>query len=173
MSSIPYDLSKIKAFVLDMDGVISASVSPVDSSGMPLRTVNVKDGYAMQYAVKQGYTLAVISGGESEQMRRRFENLGVQHVYMRIKDKTEKLRELQVLTGISPSEMLYVGDDVPDLAIMRLVGLPCCPIDAVPEVKEVAKYISPLAGGYGVVRDVIEQTLRANQRWSTGEGFGW
>lgn len=173
MSSIPYDLSKIKAFVLDMDGVISASVSPVDATGMPLRTVNVKDGYAMQYAVKQGFVLAVISGGESEQMRRRFENLGVQHVYMRIKDKTEKLKELEQLTGITTEEMVYIGDDVPDVAIMRAVGLPCCPADAVPEAKEVAKYISPLDGGYGVVRDVIEQTLRAQDCWSTGEGFGW
>lgn len=173
MSSIPHDLTQIKAFVLDMDGVISATVSPIDASGMPMRTVNVKDGYAMQYAVKQGYTLAIISGGESEAMRLRFKQLGVQYVYMRIKDKASQLRELEHLTGIPASQMAYIGDDIPDIDVMRLVGLPCCPADAAPEVKAVAKYISLCDGGYGVVRDLIEQTLKANDQWGTSEGFGW
>lgn len=173
MSSIPHDLTQIKAFVLDMDGVISATVSPIDASGMPMRTVNVKDGYAMQYAVKQGYTIAIISGGESSAMRLRFEQLGVQHVYMRIKDKAHKLRELEQITGIPASQMAYIGDDIPDIEVMRLVGLPCCPADAAPEVKSVARYISLCDGGYGVVRDLIEQTLKANSKWGTSEGFGW
>lgn len=173
MSSIPYDLKQIRAFVLDMDGVISATVSPIDASGMPMRTVNVKDGYAMQYAVKQGYTLAIISGGESEAMRLRFRQLGVQHVYMRIKDKANQLRELEQLTGIPASQMAYIGDDIPDIEVMRLVGLPCCPADAAPEVKSIAQYISLCDGGYGVVRDLIEQTLKANDKWGTSEGFGW
>ncbi len=173
MSSIPFDLKKIKVFVLDMDGVVSATVSPVDANGMPMRTVNVKDGYAMQYAVKQGYTLAVISGGESTAMRLRFEQLGVQHIYMRAKDKLAKLKELEELTGLSRNEMVYIGDDLPDVEIMTEVALPVAPNDAVPEAKEAAKYISPRDGGYGVVRDVIEQTLKANGKWSVGEGFGW
>lgn len=173
MSSIPFDLTKIKAFVLDMDGVISATVSPVDPSGMPMRTVNVKDGYAMQYAVKQGYTIAIISGGTSEAMRLRFEQLGIQHIYMRIKDKVSQLRELERLTGINASEMAYIGDDIPDVEVMRAVALPCAPADAAPEVKSVAHYISLCNGGYGVVRDVIEQTLKACGKWNTSEGFGW
>ncbi len=173
MSSIPFDLKKIKVFVLDMDGVVSATVSPVDANGMPMRTVNVKDGYAMQYAVKQGYTLAVISGGESAAMRLRFEQLGVQHIYMRAKDKLAKLKELEDLTGLSRDEMVYIGDDLPDVEIMQEVALPVAPKDAVPEAKEAAKYISHCEGGYGVVRDVIEQTLKANGKWSVGEGFGW
>ncbi len=173
MSSIPFDLKKIKVFVLDMDGVVSATVSPVDSNGMPMRTVNVKDGYAMQYAVKQGYTLAVISGGESSAMRLRFEQLGVQHIYMRAKDKLAKLKELEELTGFSREEMVYIGDDLPDIEIMEAVALPVAPNDAVPETKEVAKYISDKDGGYGVVRDVIEQTLKASNKWKLGEGFGW
>lgn len=173
MSSIPHDLTTIKAFVLDMDGVVSATVSPVDVSGMPMRTVNVKDGYAMQYAVKQGYTIAIISGGESQAMRQRFEQLGVQYIYMRIKDKVSKLHELERLTGISAQSMAYIGDDIPDINVMKLVGLPCCPADAAPEVKVVAKYISLCDGGYGVVRDLIEQTLKANGQWGTSEGFGW
>ncbi len=173
MSSIPFDLKKIKVFVLDMDGVVSATVSPVDANGMPMRTVNVKDGYAMQYAVKQGYVLAVISGGESAAMRLRFEQLGVQHIYMRAKDKLAKLKELEELTGLSRNEMVYIGDDLPDVEIMQEVALPVAPNDAVPEAKEAAKYISSRDGGYGVVRDVIEQTLKANGKWSVGEGFGW
>lgn len=173
MSSIPFDLGIIKAFILDMDGVVSATVSPVDASGMPMRTVNVKDGYAMQYAVKQGYTLAVISGGESEAMRARFAQLGVQHIYMRVKDKAEKLQELEQASGIDRSAMAYIGDDIPDIPVMHLVGLSCAPSDAAPEVKQVARYISRFEGGYGVVRDVIEQTLKAQGRWCVGEGFGW
>lgn len=173
MSSIPFDLTKIKAFVLDMDGVVSATVSPVDVSGMPMRTVNVKDGYAMQYAVKQGYLLAVISGGESQAMRMRFEQLGVQHIYMRAKDKVDKLRELESLSGIKACEMAYIGDDIPDIDVMRLVALPCAPADAAPEVKQVARYISLCDGGYGVVRDIIEQTMKAQGKWGMSEGFGW
>ncbi|KGN69967.1 HAD family hydrolase [Porphyromonas sp. COT-239 OH1446] len=173
MSSIPFDLTRIKAFVLDMDGVVSATVSPVDSNGMPMRTVNVKDGYAMQYAVKQGYTIAIISGGASEAMTQRFEQLGVQYIYMRAKDKVAQLCELERLSGISRDEMAYIGDDIPDLPVMQLVALPCAPADAAPEVKGVAKYISLCNGGYGVVRDLIEQTLKASGKWSTGEGFGW
>ena len=173
MSSIPFDLRQIKAFVLDMDGVVSATVSPVDPSGMPMRTVNVNDGYAMQYAVKQGFVIAIISGGESLAMRYRFENLGVQHIFMRVKDKVAKLHELVELTGIQPEEMAYIGDDIPDVGIMRLVGLSVAPDDAAYEVKDIAKYISRVAGGYGVVRDVIEQTMKAQSKWGDSEGFGW
>ncbi len=173
MSSIPFDLRQIRAFVLDMDGVVSATVSPVDPSGMPMRTVNVKDGYAMQYAVKQGFTLAVISGGESLAMRYRFENLGVQHIYMRAKDKVARLEELIEATGIPAEAMAYIGDDVPDVPVMRRVGLAVAPADAVPEVKAVAHYISPYDGGYGVVRDLIEQTMKAQGVWGDSEGFGW
>ena len=173
MSSIPVDLKGIKAFVLDMDGVVSATVSPVDVSGMPMRTVNVKDGYAMQYAVKQGYTLAIISGGESAAMRSRFESLGVQYIYMRIKDKVACLEEFMAKTGLTLDEIAYIGDDIPDIGIMRLVVLPVAPADAAHEVKGVAKYISLCNGGYGVVRDVIEQTMKAQSRWGTSEGFGW
>ena len=163
MSSIPFDLSKIRAFVLDMDGVVSATVSPIGPDGMPMRTVNVKDGYAMQYAVKQGYTLAVISGGASEAMTERFRQLGAKHIYMRVSDKAAQLEIL----------CREAGDDIPDIPIMKLVALPCAPADAAPEVKSIATYISLCDGGYGVVRDVIEQTLRANGQWSLSAGFGW
>ena len=162
MSSIPFDLTKIKAFVLDMDGVISATVSPIGPDGMPMRTVNVK-----------GYTIAIISGGASEAMERRFRQLGVAHIYMRISDKAAQLEVLCRESGLSPDEIAYIGDDIPDITIMKLVALPCAPADAAPEVKSVARYISLCNGGYGVVRDVIEQTLRANDCWSLSAGFGW
>lgn len=173
MSSIPFDLTNIKAFVLDMDGVISSTVSPVDINGMPMRTVNVKDGYAMQYAVKKGYTICIISGGYSEPMNSRFEQLGVQYVYMRVKDKSKQLKEFCEKSGINEQEIAYIGDDIPDICVMNDVALPVAPCDAVSEVKAVAKYISLCKGGYGVVRDVIEQTLKSQGQWSQGEGFGW
>lgn len=173
MSCIPHDLMTIKAFVLDMDGVISCTVSPVDVNGMPMRTVNVKDGYAMNYAVKKGFIIAIISGGYSQAMRYRFEQLGTQYIYMNIKDKESQLKELCDITGLSLSEIAYIGDDIPDIGVMSMVGLPCAPSDAIAEVKQVAKYISPYKGGEGVVRDVIEQTLKVQKLWSKGEGFGW
>lgn len=173
MSNIPYDLKGIKCFVLDMDGVISATVSPVAETGFPMRTVNVKDGYAMQYAVKQGYILAVISGGDSQPMRSRFEQLGVQYIYMKIKDKKKQLEILEEASGISRQEMAYIGDDVPDLEIMQAVALSVAPSDAVSEIREAATYVSHYAGGYGVVRDLIEQTLKAQGKWALSEGFGW
>lgn len=173
MSNIPYDLKTIKAFVLDMDGVISSTISPIDKDGMPMRTVNVKDGYAMQYAIKVGFVICVISGGVSQAMKYRFDQLGVQYVYMSIKDKKKQLYEFSQLANISLDEMVYIGDDIPDLCVMKEVGLPCAPNDAVSEVKSVAKYVSLYNGGHGVVRDVIEQTIKAQKKWSQGEGFGW
>ena len=116
-----------------MDGVVSATVSPIGPDGMPMRTVNVKDGYAMQYAVKQGYTLAVISGGESEAMTQRFHQLGAKHVYMRVSDKAAQLDILCQEAGITPDQIAYIGDDIPDIPIMKLVALPCAPADAAPK----------------------------------------
>ncbi|WP_329904444.1 KdsC family phosphatase [Porphyromonas pogonae] len=173
MSSIPFDLTKIKAFILDMDGVISCTISPLDQNGMPMRTVNVKDGYAMQYAVKQGYLVSIISGGYSQSMHERARQLGIQYITMRARDKVAKLNELMMETGITLEQIAYIGDDIPDIPVLERVALPVAPADAVPEVKAIVKYISPYNGGEGVVRDVIEQTMRANGCWHIGEGFGW
>ena len=147
MSSIPFDLSKIRAFVLDMDGVVSATVSPIGPDGMPMRTVNVKDGYAMQYAVKQGYTLAVISGGASEAMTQRFHQLGAKHVYMRVSDKAAQLDILCQEADITPDQIAYIGDDIPDIPIMKLVALPCAPADAAPESQSPSLPTSPSVMG--------------------------
>lgn len=165
MSSIPFDLKQIQAFVLDVDGVISSTTSPLDALGNPMRTANIKDGYAMQLAIQKGYLIAIISGGDSPAMRQRLERLGVQHIYMKVKDKGAQILELSRCSGIPLSTMVYIGDDMPDLAPMQQVALPCAPADAVAEVKQVARYVSLAKGGEGVVRDVIEQTLKAVGAW--------
>lgn len=173
MSSINYDLKKIKAFVFDVDGVLSAEVIPLHPSGEPMRTVNIKDGYAMQLAVKKGYLLGIITGGYTEAVRLRYERLGVQHIYMSSAVKMDDFRDFLEKTGVKPEEVLYAGDDIPDYEVMRSVGLPVAPADAAPEIKSVAKYISQKNGGYGIARDVIEQTLKAQGTWMCEEAFGW
>ncbi len=122
MSSIAYDLSKIKAFILDMDGVISCTISPLGADGNPMRTVNVKDGYAMQHAVKHGYIVAILSGGRSQAMELRAKQLGLQYVFMGARHKMDNLKELMEETGLKPEEICYIGDDLPDVPVMEAVG---------------------------------------------------
>ncbi len=166
-------MRKIAGFVFDMDGVLSCTVVPMSADGEAQRTLNIKDGYALQYAAKQGYPIAIISGGESPAMRERARYLGIPYVYMRAGNKLDCLRDLMEESGLTPEQILYVGDDIPDMEVMSYVGLPVAPQDAVAEVKSVAKYISHYEGGRGVVRDVIEQTLKAQGKWGNGEGWGW
>jgi 3-deoxy-D-manno-octulosonate 8-phosphate phosphatase (KDO 8-P phosphatase) len=171
---INYDLTKIKAFIFDVDGVLSPESIPLHISGEPMRIVNTKDGYAMQLAAKTGFQLGIITGGNSQAVRVRFENLGFQNVYLQAKDKIEKYREFIEKTGLKDEEICYVGDDIPDYEIMTTVGLPCCPADAVPEIKAIARYISPRKGGEGVGRDIIEQVLKAQNIWLKKDvAFGW
>ena len=174
MSSIPFDLSKIRAFVPRYGRGSECYGEPHWPRWYAYAYGQCQgQASAMQYAVKQGYTLAVISGGASEAMTQRFHQLGAKHVYMRVSDKAAQLDILCREAGITPDQIAYIGDDIPDIPIMKLVALPCAPADAAPEVKSIATYISLCDGGYGVVRDVIEQTLRANGQWSLSAGFGW
>lgn len=173
MSSINYDLKKIKAFVFDVDGVLSGDVLSLSADGDPMRTVNIKDGYAMQLAVKKGYILAIITGGYTEAVRTRFSRLGIEHIYMRSAIKMKDFEDLLSKTGLELDEIIYAGDDIPDYDIMKRVGLPVAPSDAAPEIKAIAKYISLKRGGEGVARDVIEQTLKAQGDWMADEAFGW
>ncbi len=173
MSSINYDLKKIKAFVFDVDGVLSGDILSLSADGDPMRTVNIKDGYAMQLAVKKGYILAIITGGYTEAVRIRFSRLGIEHIYMRSAVKMKDFEDLLSKTGLALDEIMYAGDDIPDYEIMQRVGLPVAPSDAAPEIKAVAKYISLKRGGEGVARDVIEQTLKAQGDWMADEAFGW
>lgn len=173
MSTINYDLTKIRAFVFDVDGVLSRDVVSLHPNGDPMRTVNIKDGYAMQLAVKLGYQVAIITGGYTDSVRIRFERLGVQHIYMRSAVKINDYQDFLNKTGLKPEEVMYAGDDIPDYEVMRLAGLPVAPADAAPEIKSIAKYISHKNGGDGIARDVIEQTLKAQGRWMQCEAFGW
>ena len=171
---INYDLKKIKALAFDVDGVLSAETIPLHPGGEPMRTVNIKDGYALQLAVKAGLHVAIITGGRAEAVRKRFENLGVPDVWLGCSVKIRTYETFLQKYGLRDEEVLYMGDDIPDYEVMCRCGCPCTPSDAAPEIKEVAVYISHLRGGYGCGRDVIEQVLRAQGRWMTDEGaFGW
>ncbi|MDL2208055.1 HAD hydrolase family protein [Parabacteroides sp. OttesenSCG-928-O15] len=173
MSSINFDLKKIKGFVFDVDGVLSSDIVPLHPNGDPMRTVNIKDGYALQLAVKKGYVVGIITGGYTDSVRIRFERLGIEHIYMRSAVKSVDFEDLLQKTGVSPEELVYVGDDIPDYEVMSRVGLPVSPSDAASEIKAVAKYISPHKGGEGVARDIIEQTMKAQGVWMCDEAFGW
>ena len=168
-----YDLSRIKALAFDVDGVLSSTTVPLHPSGEPMRTVNIKDGYAIQLAVKKGIRIAIITGGRTEAVRIRFAGLGVTDLYMGSAVKIHDYRAFRDKYGLADDEILYMGDDVPDIEVMRECGLPCCPKDAVPEVKAVAKYISYAEGGHGCGRDVVEQVLKAHGIWLTDDAFGW
>lgn len=174
MSSIAYDLKKIKAIAFDVDGVLSPSTIPMSIHGEPLRMVNIKDGYALQLASKLGYHLAIFTGGNTEAVRIRFETLGIKNVYLGASDKLPLLKKWMEDLKLKPEEVAYVGDDIPDLPCLLYVGLPCAPADAAFEVKESALYISSRTGGYGVGRDIIEQILRAQNNWLKDQkAFGW
>lgn len=173
MSSINYDLTKIKAFIFDVDGVLSSQCIPLSIDGEPMRTVNIRDGYALNLAGRAGYGLAIITGGNSDAVRLRFERLGIKDIYMRASMKIVNYNDYIEKTGYLPEEIVYIGDDIPDYQVMELVGLPVAPADAAPEIKEVAKYISPFKGGEGVARDVISQVMKVQGKWMTGEAFGW
>ena len=173
MSSIDFDLTKIKYFVFDIDGVLSSQTIGLASDGEPLRTVNIHDGYAINLAVRSGYGIAIITGGNSQSIRVRYEALGVKHIYMKSSLKIIDFKHLLENTDFKPDEMVYVGDDIPDYEVMQQVALPVAPADAAPEIKNIAKYISSRKGGQGVARDIIEQVLRVQGNWMHQESFGW
>ncbi|MFV0270400.1 MAG: KdsC family phosphatase [Macellibacteroides fermentans] len=173
MSSINYDLRKIRGFIFDVDGVLSKDIIPLHPNGDPMRTVNIKDGYALQLAVKKGYQVAIITGGYTDSVKMRFERLGVKYIYMRSSIKMKDYTDFMNRTGLKPEEVLYAGDDIPDYEVMKLVGLPVAPADAASEIKDISLYISSKNGGEGIARDVIEQTMKTQGTWLTGEAFGW
>ena len=175
MDNINFDLTKIKAIVFDVDGVLSPDIIPLHPTGEPMRVINIKDGYAMQLAVKQGFILGIITGGDTLAVKKRFESLGFQHIYMRSRNKLNDFLDFLQKTGLSAEEVCYAGDDLPDYEVMQKSGLPVCPADAAPEIKAISKYVSHKNGGYGVGRDIIEQILKVNGKWlkSNAFSFGW
>ncbi len=171
---INYDLTKIRARCFDVDGVLSTETITMHPNGEPMRSVNIKDGYAMQFAVKCGLILAIITGGRTESVRLRYEGLGLKDVILGASVKIKTYEELKQKYGLADEEILYMGDDIPDYEVMSKCGLPCCPADAAPEIKDKALYISHKNGGYGCVRDVVEQVLKAQGLWmNDAKAFGW
>jgi len=158
-------LKEITTIILDVDGVLTNGDIIASDSGEFLRTFNIKDGYALQLAVKRGFLLCVISGGRGQAMQKRFEGLGIQEIYLGVSDKVAVFHSLLVKHAIQPDEVLYMGDDIPDLQVMQLVGLPTCPADAVPEIKAISQYISPYDGGRTAVRDIIEKVMKVQEKW--------
>jgi len=171
---INYDLTKIKAIIFDVDGVLSLNTITMDNDGIPVRTVNIKDGYAIQLAIKKGLDLAIMTGADTENIRRRYERLGMQNVYLKCSMKIAVYEDFISKKGYKDDEIIYVGDDIPDYEIMKRVGCPCCPSDAAPEIRDISVYISNYAGGAGCGRDIIEQVMRAKGLWVMDEkAFGW
>ena len=174
MSRIDYDLRLIRGIVFDVDGVLSPSTIPMAPDGMPMRMVNIKDGYALQLAVKCGLKMAIITGADSMAIDVRYRALGIRDIYLKASHKVPLLREWMHRNKFTRDEVAYVGDDIPDLEAMRLVGLKVCPADAATDIRMIADYISPVNGGHGVARDLLEQMLRAQGIWMADEkAFGW
>lgn len=171
---INYDLNKIKALVFDVDGVLSTETITMDKDGTPLRTINIKDGYALQLAVKMGLHVAIITGANTDAIRVRYEGLGIKDVYLSCSQKITTYNAFLEKYSITNENVLYMGDDIPDYEVMCLCGCPCCPADACPEIRKISLYISHKEGGKGCGRDVVEQVLRAQGKWmSDKKAFGW
>ncbi|MEX0636974.1 MAG: 3-deoxy-D-manno-octulosonate 8-phosphate phosphatase [Ferruginibacter sp.] len=164
--SLLANFKPIRLFVVDVDGVLTDGSLLVFGNGEMVRRMNIKDGYALQLAIKKGYKVLVVSGGQSEAVKERLLKLGVEEVHMNVQNKTEILLRYVNSHQISWNEVLYMGDDIPDLKTMQMVGLACCPSDAVAEIKSISHYISPIKGGEGCVRDVFEKVLKLNNHWT-------
>lgn len=158
-------LNHINTLIFDFDGVVSQNICAIAPDGELIRTSNIKDGYALQLAKKLGYNIAVISGGKSEAPIKRLERLGITDVFIKIKNKEQKFDEYCKEKQISPEQVIYMGDDLPDYKVLKKVAIPTCPEDAVEEIKEISFYISHKKGGEGCVRDIIEQVLKCQGKW--------
>ncbi len=173
MSNYKEKLLKVNTFIFDYDGVLSDGQVILTSDGDALRTANVKDGYAMQLAIKKNYRIAIISGGFSESMKRRFEILKIKDVFLGVDKKIDVYNQYLETHNLEKENILFMGDDIPDYEIMLAAGVPTCPSDAVEEIKRVATYISHQSGGRGCVRDIIEQVLKVQGKWMNDDAYHW
>lgn len=158
-------LKNITTFIFDVDGVLTDGKIILTPDGEMVRSMHTKDGYAMQLAIKKGFRIVVITGGKDKMVEQRLRYLGLTDIYLGVRNKIEAYEDLIYSYNLKPEEILYMGDDIPDLEVMKLVGLACCPNDAVPDVRSICEYISLINGGEGCVRDIIEQVLRVNKKW--------
>jgi 3-deoxy-D-manno-octulosonate 8-phosphate phosphatase (KDO 8-P phosphatase) len=173
MSNYKEKLLKVNTFIFDYDGVLSDGSVILTSDGDALRSANVKDGYAMQLAVKKKYRIAIISGGYSESMKRRFESLNIEDVFLGVDKKIDVYNQYLEAHNLEHENILFMGDDIPDYEIMLKAGVPTCPSDAVEEIKRIATYISHQSGGHGCVRDIIEQVLKVQGKWMNDDAYHW
>lgn len=173
MSKINYDIRRIRAFVFDVDGVLSPCVVPMCDDGRPARMANVKDGFALKEAARAGYAIAIITGADTPNVRARMHMIGIKDVFLGAGDKLEILKEWMASRGLSPDEVAFAGDDIPDVSCMRYVGLSVAPSDADPDVRALAVHVSNCAGGYGVARELIREVMLAQGKWpETAKAFG-
>lgn len=173
MTNFKEELVKIKAFVFDIDGVLSLQTINLNTFGVPNRTVNLRDGYALQLAVKKGYHVAVISGCNSKEYLKRLKLLGISDIYLNSRTKVEHFNNFIKKYNLDYSEVLFMGDDIPDFEVMKQAGIPVCPADADSEIKQISIYISDKKGGEGCVRDVIEQVMRLHNKWMDTDAYSW
>ena len=166
MGNFKEDIARIEAMVFDVDGVMTDGRIIPTAEGDFIRCYNCKDGYALAYAIRHGYRVCVITGGYGKILERRLRMLGMQDFYIDCMDKITTLREYMKKYDLKPENVLYMGDDIPDLECMREVGMPVCPADSAPEVIECSRYLSEFEGGRGAVRDIVEQVLRARGDWA-------
>lgn len=161
----PEVLNQINTFILDVDGVLTNGSILLQPDGDQSRTMNIKDGFALQLAVKQGFNVIIISGGKSETVKKRLQGLGINTIYMGASDKWEAFEDALITYNLDKNKIAYMGDDVPDYFVMKAIALPTCPNDAASEIIGISKYVSPLKGGEGCVRDLVEKVLRAQNKW--------
>lgn len=173
MANFKEDLRAVKAFVFDVDGVLSLQTIGLNTFGVPNRTINLRDGYAIKMAVQKGYFVGVITGNNAKEYLKRLKQLGVKDVYLNSSVKMNDYLLFMKKHSLDDSSIMYMGDDIPDYNVMKRVGVPVCPADADSEIKQISSYISDKRGGEGCVRDVIEQVLRLNNQWMDAEAFTW
>ncbi|MES2574732.1 MAG: HAD-IIIA family hydrolase [Bacteroidota bacterium] len=160
-------MNDITTFIFDVDGVLTDGSVFVTNEGEMLRTMNIRDGFALKAAVESGYNVCIISGGSNQGVRIRLKNLGITDIHLGSPDKVATFEAYTKSYNINVEQVLYMGDDIPDYHVMKLVGLPACPQDSCPEIKTISRYISHVNGGKGAVRDVIEQVMRVQGKWNT------
>src|SRR5690554_4364461 len=166
-------LPAITTLIFDVDGVFTDGTVQIMPDGQLVRKLNSKDSYAVQYAVKKGYSIVIISGGNSIAVRESLQGLGISHIFMQSKNKAVVYNSFLSKHGIKPGETLYMGDDIPDYEVMKTAGIAACPADASAEIKQISQYVSPRKGGEGCVRDIIEQTLKVQGKWFDNDAFDW
>ena len=160
-------LKKITTFILDVDGVLTNGKILITSKGKMLREMNTKDGFIIKYALDKGFKIFIISGGTNKGVKERLKDLGIDEIFLGDHTKKDTYEKLIKKYNLQKNEIVYMGDDIPDIPVMKKIGVPCCPNDAVPDVKQISIYVSKKNGGEGCVRDIIEQTLRVQNKWLT------